>query len=196
MLKKLGSIWRQLDVWLGPIKPILDILVLIVVVRSLWTAEEATKAAQDANVVSKQAISTEFTPWVKLVNFSIETNNDTLALNYTLKNFSTSGLAVNLRIQSLIPKLAYEDFSFSYDVLMPGEEGTLRLDIPMQRNTELLNSINNGTLPIRIAVSYSDRFGTSYIVEQEIRKIGKLFRMTEYLIKEPAKTFIEDYSTD
>jgi hypothetical protein len=183
--KKLKSLWTQLGFWLNPVKTVFDILIIIVVVLSLSTAQESTKAAHEANQLSKEAISSGYTPWVKLVDFSMENGNDTLVLNYTLKNFSTTGLALNLQIQSLMPKLAYEEFSFTYEVLMPGEEGTLTLHIPLQGNTELLNSIDTGVQPIRISVSYTDRFSTPFRIEQEIRKIGKLFRMTEYAIKKP-----------
>lgn len=185
MGKKLKSTWEQLDFWLSPVKTILDILIIIIIVLSLKTAQDATKAAQEANKLSKQAISSNYTPWIKLVNFSIDNIKDTTQFQYTLKNFSSSGLALNLRIRSLMPNPINEKYSFTNDVLMPGEEGTLNWNFVTLENIETINSIKDGKLPVRIEVSYNDRFGYSYTIEQEIRKIGKVFRMVEYKIKEP-----------
>lgn len=186
MAKKFKSLWKQLDFWLSPIKTILDILIIIIIVLSLKTAQDATKAAQDANELSKQAISSNYTPWIKLVNFSIDDASDTTQFLYTLKNFSSNGLALNLKIRSLMPNPLNENYSFTNEVLMPGEEGTLNWNFATRENIETINAIKSGRLPVRIQVSYNDRFGHSYIIEQEIRNIGKIFRMVEYKIKEPS----------
>ena len=82
-----------------------------------------------------------------------------------------------------MPKILDEKFNYASDVLMPGEEGNHTLDIKTEENKPTIVALANGTLPVRILITCTDVFGTPYSIEQEIRKVGNVYRMTEYLPK-------------
>jgi hypothetical protein len=175
--------WGDLDFWVGPIKPIFDFVVIIVMVLSLLSAYKSIEIAHDANNLTKQSLQSNYVPWPKVIGFSIQEGiNNTVDFNFRIKNYSPVAPAINLTIKSIIPKILNEQMSYKKDALMPGEEGEqlLTLNINSTEEKATIQAIQTGKLPVRISISCTDIFGTQYTIEQEIRKIGNVFRMIEY----------------
>lgn len=175
--------WDDLNFWLGPIKPIFDFVVIIVMVLSLLSAYKSMEIAHNANNITQQSLKSSYVPWPKVIGFSIQEHiNNTVDFNFRIKNYSPVAPAISLTIKSIIPKILNEQMSYKKDALMNGEEGLHLLTLNIDSNEEkaTIQAIQAGKLPVRINISCTDIFGTQYTIEQEIRKIGNVFRMIEY----------------
>jgi hypothetical protein len=183
---KIRRVWSCLDFWLGPVKPVFDMVVITVMVLSLLSAYKSLEVARNANKLTRQALRSSYVPWLKLTGFSIDRkNNDIVNLSFRLKNFSPTAPAIGLTTRSLNPKILNEQWSYKQDALMPAEEGHLLLTFNIKTSADqaTIHAIQTGELPVRISVSCSDIFGTPYTIEQEFRKIGSEYRIIEYLPK-------------
>ena len=80
-----------------------------VMVLSLLAAQKSVEVANNANKLTRQALRSSYIPWPKLMGFSISRKGEDIAnLNFRLKNFSPTAPAINLTIESLIPKILNE----------------------------------------------------------------------------------------
>jgi len=175
---------EKIKPWFEPIRLVFDFVVIVVMIYTLNSAIDSAKVAHHANELTRQTLQSNYVPWPKLILFNIERkNNGFTNLNFRFKNFSPTGPAINLTVRSLMPKISNENYSYSKDALMPGEEGTQSLTINSAENEATIDAIQNGQLPVRVQILCTDIFGTPYKIEEEFRKIDDKYRLVEYLPK-------------
>lgn len=177
-------LWKKRDSWLKLVRVLFEFIIIIVMVLSLRTSNKSLDIAHKANEMTRQSLRSGYVPWPKVEALSIVKRGDAFFdFNFRLKNHSHSGPALALTMRSITPIILNETLSYKTDVLMPEGEGMHTLIVTGTENQAIIDNIQNGILPIRVVIAFSDIFGTQYAFEQEFRKIEDQFRIIEYLPK-------------